>query len=32
MASPFNVFRKNQRIGMAILTGLAMLSFVVCAR
>jgi hypothetical protein len=29
MASPFNVFRKNQRIGMAVLTGLAMISFVV---
>src|SRR5690606_35148276 len=29
MASPFNVFRKNQRIMMAVLIGLSMFAFIV---
>ena len=29
MASPFTVFRKNQRLAMAILVGVALLAFVI---
>ena len=28
MASPFNIFRRNQRVMMAVLTGLSMIAFI----